>query len=115
MDLKTYEKLSARTESPFYSDLSLNGSTLHGIVGICTEAGELLDAAKKAMFYGVHPDKANIREEIGDLMWYIMCVIRSEKWDLEEIMEENIAKLKLRYPEQFTTIDAIKRLDKQEE
>ena len=112
MDLKTYQDLSARTESPNFDVGNLNISTLHGIVGISTEAGELLDAAKKAMFYGRDADKENIREEIGDLMWYIMCIIRSEEWDLEDIMQENSDKLKWRYPEQFTTKHSEIRLDK---
>ncbi len=112
MELKEFESLSAITESPMFSSEKLKVGTLHGIVGISTEAGEILDAAKKAMFYGVKPDLKNIREELGDLMWYIMCVVRSEGWDLEDIMQENINKLSERYPEQFTTEHAKMRLDK---
>lgn len=56
----------------------------------------------------------NVREECGDLMWYIAAICRSEEWSLEEIMQENINKLKVRYPKQFNTEDAYKRLDKKE-
>lgn len=112
MNLKEYKKLSAISESPSFSDDTLKISTLHGIIGISTEAGELLDVVKKAMFYDRSPDLENVREEIGDLMWYIMCILRSENWDLEDIMEENITKLKKRYPNQFTTEHSKLRLDK---
>lgn len=112
MNLKKYELESSRTMAPGVHLEAFKVDTLHGIIGVSTEAGELLDAVKKGLFYGRKPDLENIREEIGDTMWYIMAIIRSEGWDLEEILQENISKLKLRYPEQFTTELSEKRLDK---
>ena len=72
----------------------------------------MLDAVKKGLFYGHAPDMENIREEIGDLMWYIYAIVRAEGWDLEEIMQENIDKLRKRYPEQWDKEHAKLRLDK---
>lgn len=112
MNTKEYEKQSARTMAPTMYDGVFIPETLHGIIGISTEAGELLDAVKKGLFYGHAPDMKNIREEIGDVMWYIFAVVRAEGWDLEEILQENIDKLRLRYPEQFTTEHSAIRLDK---
>jgi len=114
MDIRTYEEESARTMSPTICNGAFITETLHGIIGISTEAGELLDAVKKGLFYGHAPDMENIREEIGDIMWYIMAIVRAEGWDLEEIMQENIDKLRLRYPEQFTKEHSELRLDKNE-
>jgi len=46
-------------------------------------------------------------------LWYIAAVIRSEGWSFESIMEDNINKLKKRYPDQFFTKElAQERLDK---
>ena len=112
MDIKTFEQESARTMTPNIFPDSLSPVTLHGIIGIASESGELLDAAKKAYFYGHKPDKANMREEIGDIMWYLMAVCREEQWDIEEIMGGNIDKLRKRYPEQFTKEHSAMRLDK---
>lgn len=112
MNLEEYKVESARTVSPCFHHRKVPVGTLRGIIGVSTEAGELLDAAKKALSYGIPVDKENIREEIGDIMWYINAILRSENWDMEEILQENIDKLKKRYPEQFTTKHSEMRLDK---
>ena len=82
---------------------------LHFGLGISTEAGELLDALKKSWFYGKPLDLVNIREELGDLLWYIAALHQRMGWDMELTMEANIAKLRKRYPEKFTKADALNR------
>ena len=114
MNLKTYEKESSRTMSAKMHSSAAKVDTAHGIIGIAGEAGELLDAMKKAMFYGAVLDLDNVREEVGDIMWYIMAIVRSEGWDLETIMQENIDKLRVRYPNQWNKEHAELRLDKQD-
>jgi hypothetical protein len=42
----------------------------HGALGVFTEAGELCDGQKKALFYG-RADMVNLGEEIGDCFWYL--------------------------------------------
>jgi NTP pyrophosphatase (non-canonical NTP hydrolase) len=82
---------------------------IHGIIGISTEAGELLDQLKKHMFYGKPFDLQNFREEIGDLCWYMAIATKAIDVDLQDIMESNIRKLKARYGEKFSTDRAINR------
>ena len=115
MDTKTYLKESERTMNSNIHPENVKTETLHGIIGVTTEAGELLGAAKKALFYGRPIDLENVREEIGDILWYLAAIIRAEGWTFEELMEVNIAKLKIRYPKQFTTKDAFERKDKKGE
>ena len=112
MDLKEYLIESSRTESPYWYPDNIKVETLHGIIGVSGEAGELLDAAKKSLFYDQPLDKQNVREELGDILWYVAAIIRSEGWTFEDIMEENINKLRKRYPGKFTPELAKKRLDK---
>jgi len=88
---------------------------LHAVMGCATEAGELVDAYKKTVFYGKPLDTVNVKEEIGDILWYLAILCREHGWSFEEIMSENTDKLRLRYPEQFTTQDAIERKDKENE
>lgn len=89
---------------------------VHAIDGICGEAGELINPKKRAMFYGKplgEKEIANLKEEAGDLMWYIagpLC--RALGCTLEEICAANVAKLQLRYPEKYTDSAAIFRADK---
>ena len=92
-----------------------NIDLLHAALGAAGEIGELIDTIKKAMFYGVPLDIANIREEAGDALWYIagpLC--RALDCKLSELATENIAKLKKRYPNKFTTTHATERKDKAE-
>jgi NTP pyrophosphatase (non-canonical NTP hydrolase) len=87
---------------------------VHMIFGLFTELGELVDGFKKDMAYNVPIDDVNLKEEIGDLMWYIAGLCNVNGFDLDNILEANIAKLKTRYPDKFTEEAAINRdLDKE--
>ena len=46
----------------------------HAILGICTEAGELLDIYKKHKMYDKPLDKEHLKEEIGDLLFYVFML-----------------------------------------
>lgn len=87
----------------------LNSRILHGAMGACTEGGELLDACKKHVFYGRELDKVNIKEEIGDVLWYIAILCDELGLTFEEVMDTNIAKLKARYGEKFSAEKAENR------
>lgn len=77
---------------------------LHGVIGVLTESGELIEAILPT--YDRHDlkpfDEVNLKEEIGDVLWYCAILANALGTDLESIMETNIAKLKKRYPEGFT-------------
>lgn len=106
MELSQYQEAALRTApegvTP-YHDL------LHGALGVATEAGELLDVIKKNHAYGRELDHTNIREEIGDVLWYLALLARATGSSLDSIAEANVAKLRTRYPEKFTTHHAINR------
>ncbi len=85
---------------------------LHGAIGICGEAGELMDAVKKHIMYGKELDKNNIKEELGDLCWYMSLVMESVGTNWEEVMKMNHDKLEKRYPSGFTEKAAQERADK---
>lgn len=112
MNLKDYQKAALRTMSSDTPMYDVSPILVHCAVGICTESGELLSSIKKSLFYGRDVDNENIKEEIGDLMWYIQNLCTERGWDLEEILSENIRKLQIRYPEKFTPEQATMRLDK---
>jgi NTP pyrophosphatase (non-canonical NTP hydrolase) len=86
---------------------------LHMAVGISGEAGELLDAIKKAVIYRKPLDIANVREECGDLLFYIVGMLDSIGCTLDQAIAENMDKLSLRYQSlSFSNRDAIQRADK---
>jgi NTP pyrophosphatase (non-canonical NTP hydrolase) len=109
MSPENYTKNVLRTESPSFYKEKVNTRLMHGVIGACTEAIELLDAVKKALFYGKELDIVNIHEEVGDLMYYVFLIIEASNGDFNDILERNIAKLKARYPEKFDSDLAINR------
>ena len=82
-----YIKNVLRTESPSF-DL-IDTRILHGVIGCCTEAGELLEAIKPSMFYSGFLDKVNLKEEVGDILWYIGVTLNACQLTFEDIMDKN--------------------------
>lgn len=114
MDNKEYLALAEVTERKFPDGLTLNQSsaeTLHAVMGLVTESGELMDAVKKHIIYGAELDMVNIKEELGDLFWYVAMLIRELGGEemYSEIQTTNIAKLEKRFGGKFTAFRAMNR------
>jgi NTP pyrophosphatase (non-canonical NTP hydrolase) len=82
---------------------------LHGAIGISTEAGEILDAFKKSIYYGKPLDKVNVMEEVGDVMWYCALILREIGYSFEDVAQININKLRARFGDKFSEFDAQNR------
>lgn len=105
-----------RTESSmFHSLIGSNGieysheRLLHAALGMQTETAEFSDAIKKSLFYGKPLDVVNLKEELGDLFWYVAIAIDELDTSIDAEMDRVIAKLKLRYPEKFSSENALNR------
>ncbi len=72
-------------------------SILHMGVGIVGEAGELIDALKKHLFYNQPLDRANVIEELGDLEFYLQGLREALNIKREDTLQANLTKLALRY------------------
>ncbi len=109
MDIKTYLIESEKTlSSGFDADTQIQ-KLLHGVIGLSTESGELLDALKKHVYYGQPLDEVNLKEEMGDVMWYFAILLRELGLDFENVLDKNIEKLRSRYGGQFDQKKAEKR------
>jgi len=82
---------------------------LHGIIGVATEAGEMLEALALALLDQQEFDEVNLTEEMGDVFWYMAVLANRTGRPFSESMRINIAKLEKRYPEKFTEELAINR------
>ena len=74
---------------------------LTGAIGIASEGGEFSEIVKKCIFQGKPLDdetKFHIKRELGDIMWYWVNSCRALGIDPNEVVEENVNKLKSRYP-----------------
>lgn len=82
---------------------------IHAILGIATEAGELLEALHSLVAGGNQLDIVNLKEECGDLFWYQAILANATDNTFEGIQNTVIAKLKKRFPDKFTEEDANNR------
>lgn len=102
VDLKEYQKLCRNTAKSFAdNDKEISNWGL----GIAGEAGDLAGCIKKTIYHN-NDQRPGIRENVGDTMWYLAMICNVFGWELEEILAENINKLKKRYPKGFTEKDA---------
>ena len=105
MQVSEYQEQAKRT----MANLGHTMDNIHMCLGLQTESAELSDVFKKFIAYDRPVDWVNVKEELGDLMWYVANLCNINGWNLEDIMETNIKKLEARYPEKFTTESAINR------
>ena len=82
------------------------GEMLQAALGLTGEAGEVADLIKKSVFHNKPMDLVHLKKELGDVMWYVALMCHAYKFDLDEVMQLNIDKLKARYPEGFDTFKA---------
>lgn len=74
---------------------------LTGAIGLSSEGGEFSEIVKKCIFQGKPLDKDTIfhlKRELGDVLWYWINSVRALGLDPNAVIEENINKLKARYP-----------------
>jgi len=102
MDSKTYQQEVQRTVSNNYYGENVDNNLLHAAIGLVTESGEMIDAIKKSLFYGKPLDIVNVKEELGDIAWYLALACESLGTDLPTVFQKNIDKLKARYPNKFS-------------
>jgi NTP pyrophosphatase (non-canonical NTP hydrolase) len=89
---------------------------LHMAVGVSGEAGELLDAVKKHCVYQKQIDIDNIKEEAGDILFYLTGLLNELDMSLEDCIIANREKLSKRYASgSYSNEQAISRADKAEE
>jgi len=102
-----YMEEATRTESLQY--FPQNHRLEHAIDGVVSEAGELVDAMKKAKYYGKELDLTNLKEEGGDILWYLALMFDELGTTFEEEMQRNNSKLRARFPDKFTRHSALNR------
>ena len=80
---------------------SVDPRLAHAIIGIATEAVELLEALQESILNNKPIDIVNVGEEISDIMWYSAIATDAGNIDWDGLLVANIAKLKARYPAKF--------------
>jgi len=79
------------------------GNWTYAGLGLAGETGEISEKLKKAIRddKGVVTDerRAAIKKELGDVLWYVAALCTELKLDMQEVAEENLAKLAKRKEE----------------
>jgi NTP pyrophosphatase (non-canonical NTP hydrolase) len=103
MTFEEYQELAMRTANLDKAGMS------NVALGLCGEAGEVADIVKKWMFQDHPLDYAKLREELGDVMWYLALACELMDVSLADIAAMNITKLKARYPNGFSAEASVNR------
>ena len=97
MTLNEYAEQAQRTSNCTQYRTKL----INGAMGLCGEAGEVIDLIKKWVYQGHDLDRQRIAVELGDTIWYAAEIAKGLGIPLETICKMNIEKLEKRYPNGF--------------
>lgn len=98
MQINEYQKLAMRTSPCNGND---NGAMLnHAIFGLTSEAGEVAGIFQK-VYQGREIDPDHLKKELGDVCWMVAEACTALGFDLEDVMQTNIDKLRKRFPNGF--------------
>jgi len=78
----------------------------NAVTGLAGETGEVADVWKKIKFMGLEYNdetRDKLVKELGDVCWYLMSAATALGVPLEEIINQNIEKLKSRHPHGFSS------------
>ncbi len=105
-----YQRAAMRTASGMDRE-SYNGRglLLNAVMGLNGEAGEVIDHVKKVCFQGHELNRLHLIEELGDVAWYLAVCCEAIDTTLEEVLQNNIDKLRKRYPDGFDKSRSINR------
>lgn len=101
-----YQRLAMATLNPA---LSKQDVLINGVMGLCGESGEAIDIVKKHLHQGHDLDNEKLIKELGDIAWYLAEVAYALDVKLDDVFQQNIEKLKARYPMGFDTERSINR------
>ena len=100
MTVNEYQSLALTTLNP---QLDKKDMLINGVMGLCGESGEAIDIVKKHLAQGHELDREKLVKELGDIAWYLAETAYALDVSLEDVLVQNIEKLKKRYPEGFDT------------
>ena len=78
------------------------GHQQNSLIGLASEAGELLDIGKKMWFHSEKPEgfyREKMLSELGDVFYYLLKVMDVFGFTLKEVLDYNRKKLASRHPE----------------
>jgi len=106
-DLTTFMDRLDELDANFDSTVCTHGPDINvpllltACLGLAAESGEFIEIPKKIFFQGKPLTDDNVfhmKRELGDIMWYWINACRALRLDPNDVIAENVEKLKARYP-----------------
>ena len=94
MDFDEYQS-EAETTAIFPDELPefVETGQVYTVLGASGETGEIQEKLKKAIREDDPSYIDDMRDEVGDVVWYLSQICEEFGWSMEQIAEENLAKL----------------------
>lgn len=105
MDMSIYQNLARRTQNP---SLDKHQRLLHALHGLSAEVGEI-HAIYQKVYQGHTLDTARVTDELGDLFWFAAELCDVLGVSMDDVAQENVEKLRRRYPEGFSEERSLNR------
>lgn len=99
-----YQVLAMTTKSPLSNGIDW---LTEAILGLTSEAGEIADDLRKHLFQGHELDLEHMKNDLGDVAWYLAAAADAIGVKLSDVFDANIEKLAKRYPNGFETARSI--------
>mgnify|MGYP000739967517 CR=1 FL=1 len=108
MKLDEYQQLALKTAGHRGDQEKVLTYTALGLTG---ESGEVAEIIKKTFYHGHPLDREALSKELGDVLWYLAVMADELGLRLEQVAQENVAKLRARYPNGFSEERSVRRTE----
>lgn len=110
MTFRDYQQQARRTQNPA---LAPRERLEHALWGLASEVGEACAIMQKT-HQGHELNVGAMRKEIGDVLWMVAELCDVFEFDMGMVAEDNISKLRKRYPDGFSAQKSINRNEEAE-
>lgn len=105
LTMNEYQQLAARTIN---EGLPEDHKLCHALHGLAGEVGEIHSIFQKTL-QGHTFTADDLKKEIGDLLWFIAELCTVNDFEMQDVAQGNIDKLKERYPDGFSEERSVHR------
>ncbi len=108
LTLDQYQELAGRTAG---AGKAGQQRQIIAALGLAGEAGEFANLIKKMAAHGHPTPPEALADELGDVLWYLAEAATACGLSLDQIAQQNVGKLKARYPDGFSEERSRNRTD----
>jgi NTP pyrophosphatase (non-canonical NTP hydrolase) len=98
-ELDEYQQEAIKTSKP----MSVENMNKYCTIKICEESGEIASIVGKHYYHNKELNLDKLKEECGDLLWYLANITQANGFSLSEIATYNIQKLRKRHGEKYNS------------